>query len=115
MINDFEEFRNGHLVRTAEVWKRLCELGANEETKLDFDFTFTAFDKRSANALKDVLKDYPITISKEGILKPKYTISGNSGAIEWTEEQLLKWVDYLLSVGSDVGCEFDGCGANAPK
>ncbi len=114
MESQLEVFRNGHLSRTAVVWKQLCELGVNDETKLDFDFSFTASKRKYAEALKAFLADYSTTITKTGIFKTHFTISGNSGSITWTEEQLLKWVDYLVSVGFDMGCEFDGCGATAP-
>jgi|SRR5688572_12272288 len=112
---DFEEYRMGHLTRTAGVWKRLVELGATEQTPLDFDFAFTATSKASVDAMKAALPDYPIKIEAQGFLKKTYTLSGNTGPIAWTEGQLLKWVDYLLAVGKDADCEFQGCGANAPK
>lgn len=114
MSTEFEEYRMGHLVRTAEVWKQLVELGATEESKLDFDFNFSTKDKNAVEALKSELSDYPIEVSSEGLFKKTFTISGNSGPIAWTEEQLLKWVDYLIQVGHDAGCEFEGCGASAP-
>lgn len=103
----------GHLVRTAEVWKQLLNLGATEESKLDFDFHFCAKNKSSVEALKTELADYDLKVSSEGFFKKTFNITGSSGAISWTEEQLLKWVDYLIQVGHDVGCEFDGCGASA--
>jgi hypothetical protein len=114
MRADFEEYRMGHLMRTAEVWKRLCELGVTEETPLDFDFEFSASFKSAVEALRDELNAYPIEISSEGIIRKTYRAKGNSGAIAWTEEQLLKWVDYLIAVGEDSGCDFEGCGASAP-
>lgn len=98
----------------AEVWKQLVELGATEESKLDFDFQFIANNKSSADALRSELTDYPLEISREGLFKKSFIISGNSGHITWSEEQLLKWVDYLIQVGRDAGCEFEGCGASAP-
>jgi hypothetical protein len=110
----FEEYRMAHLVRTAEVWKRLQELGATEESKLDFDFQFSAKKKDAVETLKSELADYPLRVDREGFIKKSYVISGNSGPITWSEEQLLKWVDYLISVGRDAGCEFEGCGASAP-
>ena len=114
MSTDFEDFRMGHLVRTAEVWKQLTELGATEESKLDLDFSFNTKSKSSIEALKSELADYPLSVSREGFLKKTFTISGSSGPILWSEEQLLKWVDYLIRVGADAGCDFEGCGASAP-
>lgn len=113
--DDFEEFRMGHLVRTAEVWKRLLELGANENSKLDFDFSFTAKRSKDAEALSDALSDYSIETSTEGLLRKTYTMSGSSGPVTWTEEQLLKWVDYLIAIGHESNCVFQGCGATAPE
>lgn len=114
MSEEFENYRMGHLFRTAEVWKQLVELGATEESKLDFDFQFSTKNKEAVDALKSELADYPIEVNSEGIFKKSYTISGNSEPITWSEEQLLKWVDYLIHVGQDAGCEFEGCGASAP-
>tara|TARA_Y100001968_G_C19441460_1_gene762789 strand:- start:1164 stop:1514 length:351 start_codon:yes stop_codon:yes gene_type:complete len=112
---EFEEFRMGHLVRTAEVWKRLTELGATEESKLDFDFQFSAKNKNSVEALKSELADYSLEISSKGFFQKAFTISGSSGPINWSEEQLLKWTDYLIQVGQEAGCKFEGCGASAPQ
>ena len=114
MSTEFEDYRMGHLVRTAEVWKQLVELGATGESKLDFDFSFSTKSKGAVEALKSELADYPLEVSSEGLFKKSFTISGNSGPINWSEEQLLKWVDYLIQVGRDAGCDFDGCGASAP-
>lgn len=115
MSAEFEEFRMGHLVRTAEVWKRLTELGATEESKLDFDFQFSAKNKNSIEALKSELADYSLEISSKGFFQKAFTISGSSGPINWSEEQLLKWTDYLIQVGHEAGCKFEGCGASAPQ
>jgi hypothetical protein len=114
MSTEFEDYRMAHLVRTAEVWKKLLGLGATEESKLDFDFQFSSTSKDSVELLKSELSDYPLKVSTEGIFKKTYLVSGNSGPITWSEEQLLKWVDYLIQVGHDIGCEFEGCGASAP-
>lgn len=114
MSEEFEDYRMGHLVRTAEVWKQLIDLGVTEESKLDFDFQFSTRDKKSVEVLKSELADYPLEVSSEGIFKKSYTISGRSGPITWSEEQLLKWVDYLIHIGRAAGCEFEGCGASAP-
>ena len=114
MSAEFEEYRMGHLIRTAEVWKKLAELGATEESNLDFDFSFSAKDKNAVEALKLELSDYSIEVSSEGLFRETSTLSGSSGPTVWSEEQLLKWVDYLIQVGYDAGCEFEGCGASAP-
>ena len=114
MSTEFENYRMGHLVRTAEVWKQLIELGATEESIIDFDFQFSAKNKGAVESLKSELEDYPLKVSSEGIFKKTFMISGNSGPINWSEEQLLKWVDYLIQVGRDAECEFEGCGASAP-
>lgn len=114
MSTDFEDFRMSHLVRTAEDWKQLVSLGATEESPLDFDFTFISTSKDAIADLEKELSDYSLSVSSEGIFKKKFTISGNSGAIAWNESRLLQWVDYLIQVGADSGCEFEGCGASAP-
>jgi len=114
MESDFEKYRMEHLVRMAEVWKRLVENGATEETKLDFDFNFSADNKSAVEAIQAALSDYVLEIKSEGILRRRFSISGQSGLITWSEEQLLKWVDYMIQIGNETGCEFEGCGASAP-
>lgn len=109
----FEEFRMEHLVRTAQVWKRLLELGADENSELNFDFSFTAKRSQDAETLSNLLCDYSIKTSTEGVFRKTYTMSGDSGRITWTEGQLLKWVDYLIAAGRETNCEFEGCGAAA--
>ncbi len=115
MEESFEDYRMSHLVRTADVWKRLCELGADESTKLDFDFSFITSKKECVDKLKTSLSDYKLNVSKEGVFKPLYTITGSSGLITWNEEQLLKWTDYLITIGQETECRFDGCGASLPN
>lgn len=110
----FEDYRMGHLVRTAEVWKRLRELGATEETALDFDFSFEASSEDSVRALQEVLRDYKQDVESRGFFKKVYAASGSSGGITWTEEVLLKRVDYLIQIGEDCGATFNGCGASMP-
>jgi hypothetical protein len=112
---EFESFRMGHLVRTAGIWKRLVELGATEESPLDFDFHFSAKSAGAVETLKSALGTYKLKVSSSGVLRKSYDISGSSGKIPWSEKQLLQWVDYLINVGVECDCEFSGCGANAPN
>ncbi len=114
MSKELEDRRMGHLVRTAEVWKRLVELGATEATELDFDFQFSAKNRGAVSALKLELSDYSLQVSSAGLLRKSFAISGSSGPICWTEGQLLQWVDYLIYVASETGCQFEGCGTRAP-
>jgi hypothetical protein len=112
-VDSFEEFRMGHLVRTAEVWRRIQELGATEKTPLNFDFSFNAPTEAAVSSLKTGLSDYQLDATTDGDVEG-WIVSGESGTITWTEEQLLKWVDYLIAVGQRSGAEFDGCGASVP-
>ena len=115
MNQEFEEFRMGHLTRTAELWKQLRQYGVTEETPLDFDFHFQALSKDSADSLTQALDSYTFEQSSKGWFKKEYSLSSSSGPITWTEEVLLQWVDYLIAMGQDHGCEFGGCGASIPS
>lgn len=110
----FETFRRHHLIRTGDLWKRLLELGVTEETLLSFDFHFSTKHKHSAEALQLKLSDYRLKIASKGFIWKDYLVSGSSGSILWSEDKLLDWVDYLIHVGKDTNCKFEGCGANAP-
>jgi hypothetical protein len=115
MPDKFEEFRMGHLVRTASLWKRLVNTGASPTTKLDFDFSFLTSESKNAEKLCIALSSYKLSVEKKGLLRKQIIIMGQSGAITWTEEQLLKWVDYLIAIGNENGCEFTGCGSSFPR
>ena len=112
MSEEFDQYRMGHLVSNAEIWKRLGELGVNEESLLDFDFQFAAKTKTAADQLVNTLDSYKFKTELSGIFKKTYALSSNTGAISWTEEVLLKWVDFMISIGEDCDCTFEGCGAN---
>lgn len=110
----FEEFRRDHLARTLVVWEKLAEFGVTSETKLDFDFTFVAPSRKAVQALSSALSDYELTEHEKGWLRRRWIVEGRSGPLCWTKQLLLDWTDYLITVGRDTGCEFDGCGASAP-
>ena len=115
MNQEFEELRMGHLTRTAEVWKQFLQHGVTEETPLDFDFHFQAPSKAAADSLVEALDTYTFEQSSKGWFKKTYSLNSSSGPITWTEDVLLQWVDYLIVMGEDHGCEFDGCRASIPS
>jgi hypothetical protein len=72
----FETSRRNHLLRTGNLWKRLVELGATEQTPLNFDFNFSTKNKDSAEALKLSLLNYRLeisTISPNSLNRPSST------------------------------------------
>lgn len=109
----FEISRRNHLIQTGDLWKRLVELGTTEKTPLNFDFNFSTKNRDSAEALKLALSNYQLEIISKGFIWKAYFISGSSGLISWSEDKLLDWVDYLIHVGKDTNCKFEGCDANA--
>lgn len=74
MSKGFEDYRMGHLVRTAGLWRQLVELGATESSKLDFDFQFTANNVTAVESLKAELSDYPIEMTSQGLFKKTFLI-----------------------------------------
>ena len=114
-MEEFEEYRMGHLVRTADLWRQLVELGVTEDTMLSFEFTFIVPKDSSSNALLEALSDYPLEVVPAEDPEEHTYIRGESGPITWSEEQLLKWVDYLVWVGQETGVEFDGCGTSVQE
>jgi hypothetical protein len=89
----------------------MCELGASETTLLDMDFVFSAPNQESVESIRRELADYPIGVEPQEVPDVGFSVTGSTGAITWNEAQLLKWVDYLIQVGRDAGCQFEGCGA----
>jgi hypothetical protein len=83
-----------------------------EKTPLSFDFSTK--HKNSAEALKLALSNYRLEIISKGFIWKTYLISGSSGAILWSEDNLLDWVDYLIYIAKDLNYKFESCGTNAP-
>ena len=101
-----------HLARTAEMWKVFLKNDVTEASLLDIDFLFVTKSKDAVEKIISVLSDYKFKVSSKGFFRNEYLLESSSGAIAWDEEQLLKWVDYLIQVGNETGCKFDGCGAS---
>jgi Regulator of ribonuclease activity B len=97
-----------------QTWHRLQELGVTPATSLRLDFSYRAPDRKSAEALKDLLvdqTDYDIAVSSSGpMLSKQWTVQGTTQSTTISPEILDQWIDWMVSAGLERECEFDGWG-----
>jgi hypothetical protein len=103
-----------HLAMNQPTWQRLQELGVTPSTSLRLDFSYRAPDRKSAEALRDLLTDqtdYDVDLSSSGpLLSTNWTVQGTTQSTTISPEILDQWVDWMVSAGLERGCEFDGWG-----
>ena len=104
-----------HQLRMLEItWKAFKEHGVTEETELVLEFVYLAPNKESANSLNEALDNYDSSVRSEGLLKKKWFVDGSSHPMTVSKEILAQWLDFMVALGWEHDCEFDGFGASMP-
>ena len=104
-----------HQLRMLDVtWDAFKEHGVSEETELVLEFVYLAPNKESANSLNEALENYDSSMRSEGLLKKKWFVDGNSHPTTVSKDTLVQWLDFMVALGWEHGCEFDGFGASMP-
>ncbi len=115
-----QEVIEAQLELNRDSWKELQEHGVTERTELRLDFLYMAPDERAARSLAAVLQDeteYEVEVESTGggMLKKKdWTVHGTTHETVVSQEILDEWVAWMVMVGLENGCEFDGWGAQVP-
>ena len=104
-----------HQLRMLDVtWEAFEENGVKEDTELVLDFVYLAPNKESANSLNSALENYDSSVRSEGMLKKKWFVDGNSHPTTVSKNTLAQWLDFMIALGWEHNCEFDGFGASMP-
>jgi hypothetical protein len=112
-----QEVLEAQLAMNRNSFSELQQHGVTELTELRLDFLYLAPDERSARALAAVLQDeteYEVDVEATGggMLKKKtWTVNGTTHPTVVSQEILDEWVAWMVMVGLENGCEFDGWGA----
>lgn len=105
-----------HQLRMLETtWEAFKENGVTEDTELVLEFVYLAPNKESATSLNGALDNYDSSVRSEGLLKKKWFVDGNSHPTTVSKDTLVQWLDFMVSLGWEHGCEFDGFGASMPS
>ena len=105
-----------HQLRMLDVtWEAFKENGVTEETELVLEFVYKAPNKCSANSLNFALENYASSVRSEGVLKKKWFVDGQSHPTTVSKEKMAQWLEYMVALGWEHGCEFDGFGASMPS
>ena len=96
------------------TWEAFKEHGVTEDTELVLEFNYIAPSKEQAKSLCDSIEDFETSVSSEGVLKKKWSVEGKTFPLTTTKEELIQWLDFMVSTGWEHNCEFDGFGASMP-
>ena len=110
---DFEKILSSQLNMLDTLWERFVEHGVTDETKLVLEFDFICPNKEAANNLDIALEDYESHVNKN--TEGQWEVSGKSDPTQVSKEILTQWIDFMVSLGCDHDCEFDGFGAIMPN
>lgn len=104
-----------HQLRMLDVtWRVFEEHGVTGESELILGFVYLAPNKKSANSLNASLENYDSSIRTEGILKKEWYVDGCTHPTKVSKEILSQWLEFMVALGWEHGCEFDGFGASMP-
>ncbi len=96
------------------TWEAFKENGVTEETELILEFVYLSPNKECAYSLNEALENYDSSVRSEGIFKKKWFIDGCSHSITVSKEILEEWLTFMVALGWEHQCEFDGFGASMP-
>jgi len=95
-------------------WEAFKENGVNEDTELVLEFVYLAPNKESANSLNTALENYDSSTRSRGLLKKKWFVDGKSHPTTVSKETLAQWLDFMITLGWEHSCEFDGFESSLP-
>ena len=93
---------------------KLQENGLTADTKVRLDFVYVAASEASARSLVNFLKretDYEVYVEEDGQSAPQWIVGGTTQPTTIDLPILNQWVDWMVTVGSQHDCAFDGWGA----
>jgi hypothetical protein len=112
-----QEVIEAQLELNRDSWFELQQHGVTEETELRLEFFYVAPDERAARALAEALledTEYEVGVESSGggMLKRKdWAVNGTTHPTVVSQEILDEWVAWMVMVGLENGCDFEGWGA----
>ncbi len=102
-----------HQLRMLDVtWSKFLENGLTDDKEITLEFLYVAPNKKAAKNLNEALEYYDSFVRSEGFIKKRWLVSGQSYPTTVTKDILAQWLDYMIALGWDHECEFDGFGAS---
>jgi hypothetical protein len=95
------------------TWRTLEQHGVAATSAVRLEFTYRAPSTTAADRLVDRLldrTDYEATVHHGGAAPFPYLVVGTTQLTRLSAEVLDRWVEWMVSVGLEFGCEFDGWG-----
>ena len=95
-----------------ETWSSLLSNEVTSETEVVLNFNYLCPSKASAIKLNDALGNYETLIRSEGFISRSWFVEGYSHPTSVTKEILAQWLDFMVSLGWEFQCVFEGFGAS---
>ena len=111
----FEELLDLQLRANPAIWKRMGELGVDEQTQLRLGFTYLAPGAQEAERLAAFLgeqTDYEVQVRERPTARlrtKEWLVLGATQPTTVTLETIDAWVEWMIAAGAAEGpCAFDG-------
>jgi len=111
----FEQILATQLTMNRQIWAVLQQHGLTEQSQLRLDFSYIAPNKHAAEALAAFIQkqtDYDVRVELDGsFLSRKWRVEGTTQLTVVSPEILDQWVTWMVTVGKESVCDFDGWGS----
>jgi hypothetical protein len=108
------DYLRDQLTRTRMTWFKLREHGVTDGSELQLDFFYAAPTNSRAEELKAFLQqetDYETRVTAD---RDQWIVRGHTQRVALSLAIVEQWVDWMLNVGLQFECVFDGWGAEVP-
>jgi hypothetical protein len=110
----FEQLLDLQLSANRAIWKRLGEIGVDEQTQMRLGFTYLSAGEAEAQRLAAFLgeeTDYEVQVRERpsAAEEKEWLVLGATQPTTVTLETLDAWVEWMVAAGAAEGpCAFDG-------
>ena len=111
----YEQLLELQLRANPGIWRKMREVGVDQETQLRLAFIYLAPDEEAAQRLQAFLReqtDYEVQSRgrpKGFFEKPEWLVIGATQPTTVTPQMLDEWVEWMVAAGAAEGpCAFDG-------
>jgi Regulator of ribonuclease activity B len=105
-----------HLAMNRQTWAVLLRHGVTEQSKLRLDFSYSTRSRQAAEGLRSLLEeqtDYELRVESDGsFLRRRWRVEGTTQKTAISPKILDQWVIWMVNVGRECSCEFDGWGTS---
>ena len=96
------------------TWEKCESHGVDDKTELILKFVYLAPDKKSAHSLNHALEDCDSVVGFKGHFRREWYVDGKSHRTNVSKEVLTQWLEFMVALGWEHGCEFERFDTSMP-